>query len=279
MKLYAFLFAVIIAFCLQVSCSKTGGIPPPPPPDPCSLVIINLNSAITSPSAPGSGDGKITVTPVGGGSYTFSLNGGIFQPTGTFSNLLPGNYTVMARSADGCVATVSFILLDPSTYCTSANIIVSASSTNNVPCETNTASITVMASGGTPPYTYQLDGGIYQTSNIFNNLSSGSHMLVVKDINGCAGSTASTTGNQVAGPMFTQVKSIIQSHCLYCHSATSPSGGISYSTDCNIVANKNRIRARAVDGNPSPMPQTGLIPASERQKIIDWMNAGGTVAN
>lgn len=279
MKLPAFFLLALTALCLQLSCSKTGGIPPPPPPDPCSLVIINLNAAITNPSTPGGSDGMITVTPVGTGNFTFSLNAGAFQPTGVFRNLRPGSYTVVARSADGCIATVSLMLVDPSSYCSSATIIVSATSTNNVPCESNTASITAVASGGTPPYNYQLDGGIFQTSAIFSNLPSGSHMVVVKDINGCAGGTAITTGNQVAGPLFGQVKSIIQSQCLYCHNSTSASGGVSYSTDCNIVANKIRIRARAVDGNPSPMPQTGLIPVSERQKIIDWVNAGGTVAN
>jgi hypothetical protein len=34
-----------------------------------------------------------------------------------------------------------------------------------------------------------------------------------------------------------------------------------------------------VDGNPSPMPPGGLLPASEQQKIINWINAGGRFAD
>jgi uncharacterized membrane protein len=50
---------------------------------------------------------------------------------------------------------------------------------------------------------------------------------------------------------------------------------MNWTVDCNIVANKDRIKARAVDASPSAMPPTGLMPASERQKITDWINAGG----
>jgi hypothetical protein len=34
-----------------------------------------------------------------------------------------------------------------------------------------------------------------------------------------------------------------------------------------------------VDGNPSPMPTGGLLPANERQKITDWINAGGRITD
>jgi hypothetical protein len=50
---------------------------------------------------------------------------------------------------------------------------------------------------------------------------------------------------------------------------------MNWEVDCNIVNFKDRILARAVNANPSPMPPTGLLPPSERQKITDWINAGG----
>jgi hypothetical protein len=52
-------------------------------------------------------------------------------------------------------------------------------------------------------------------------------------------------------------------------------GGMNWTVDCNIVTFKDRIKIRAVDGNPSPMPPTGFIPVSEQQKIVNWINAGG----
>ena len=82
-----------------------------------------------------------------------------------------------------------------------------------------------------------------------------------------------------AGPKFTAVKSLIQSQCLSCHNASMANGGVNLSTDCSIISAKNRIKVRAVDGTPSPMPTTGLLPASERQKITDWINAGGRVTD
>jgi mono/diheme cytochrome c family protein len=64
---------------------------------------------------------------------------------------------------------------------------------------------------------------------------------------------------------------ILQSRCNGCHSSgQSPNMG----TYDNAKTLKDRIKARAVDANPSPMPPSGLIPASERDKITRWINAG-----
>jgi uncharacterized membrane protein len=43
---------------------------------------------------------------------------------------------------------------------------------------------------------------------------------------------------------------------------------------CDILTHWERIQARAVEGNPSPMPSTGLIPIEERNKIMDWIKKG-----
>lgn len=45
--------------------------------------------------------------------------------------------------------------------------------------------VTVLASGGTPPYQYSLDNGSYQSSNIFTNVDLGSHTVSVQDTNAC----------------------------------------------------------------------------------------------
>jgi uncharacterized membrane protein len=71
------------------------------------------------------------------------------------------------------------------------------------------------------------------------------------------------------------VQGLIQANCVVCHNSGIAEGGMNFSVDCNIVANKDRIKARAVDANPGPMPPTGLLSTAERQKIISWINAGG----
>lgn len=59
-----------------------------------------------------------------------------------------------------------------------------------------------------------------------------------------------------------------------CHSGINPQAGIDFTRICDILNHWDRIQARAVDGNPSPMPPTGIIPIVERNKILDWINTG-----
>jgi mono/diheme cytochrome c family protein len=275
------LLLLVLITCLQLvqlSCSKFGGTPPPPPPDPCTGVIMGLSGVVSNPSVAGGGDGKITVSVSSGTGYMFSLNNGTYQALGKFYNLAAGNYTVTAINGDGCTGSISFVLTDPAISCTGVNITVNASATVNDPCTTNNGTVSVLASGGTPPYTYNLNGGVYQSSAIFNALATGSYAVTAKDANGCTGSASVVVSNAAAGPLFTQVRTLIRNNCLYCH-GPAVSNGINLSVDWNIVAGKDRIKARAVDGIPSPMPQTGLLSASDRQKITDWINAGGNYSN
>ena len=50
--------------------------------------------------------------------------------------------------------------------------------------ESNSVSVTISGLGD---YVYSLDeeNGVYQTENIFNNVSAGIHTIFVKDLNGC----------------------------------------------------------------------------------------------
>ncbi|MBB6372682.1 T9SS type B sorting domain-containing protein [Chryseobacterium shigense] len=51
--------------------------------------------------------------------------------------------------------------------------------------EINGSTVTVGASGGTPPYEYSLDGVSWQSSNVFNNVPRGSHIVFVRDSKLC----------------------------------------------------------------------------------------------
>ncbi|MCS6904522.1 MAG: PKD domain-containing protein [Bacteroidia bacterium] len=46
-------------------------------------------------------------------------------------------------------------------------------------------SITINATGGTPPFQYKLNDGNFQNSNVFNNLPAGTYEATVRDANGC----------------------------------------------------------------------------------------------
>jgi hypothetical protein len=70
---------------------------------------------------------------------------------------------------------------------------VAASNITNVACHNgNTGSITAVGSNGTAPYSYNLNGGVWQSSTSFTGLSAGTYTLNSKDLKGCTASTTFT---------------------------------------------------------------------------------------
>lgn len=67
-------------------------------------------------------------------------------------------------------------------YGNPANINVNATETISGSCSIGaTGSIVVNATGGIPPYMYSINGGAFQTSNTFNNITSGTKTITIKD--------------------------------------------------------------------------------------------------
>lgn len=243
--------------------------------DPCTGVTINVTGTVVHPSTFGGTNGSISATASGGTGFTYNINGGAYQASGVFTGLSAGTYTVGAKSSAGCTGSASFTLTNPNP-CSGVVITVTNTVTNNTPCLASpNGSISASASGGTGSYMYSLNSGTFQSSNLFSGIGAGSYTITARDANNCNGSGTATVVNLSAGPLFTQVRSVLQANCVSCHNNTIANGGMNWEVDCNIVNNRDRIRARAVDGNPSAMPPTGLISAAERQKITDWINAGG----
>jgi hypothetical protein len=245
-------------------------------PNPCSGVTISVSATLTNPTAPGATNGSISASATGGaGSYTFNINGGTFQASGIFSNLGAGNYTISAKDANGCTGSAVFTLTAPNP-CAGVTITVSNVINGNTPCQSPpNGSITVTPSGGTGPYTFRLNSGSFQSSNIFSNLAAGNYTITARDVNGCTGSNNALVQDLPEGPLFALVKTVLQNNCVSCHNNVLAEGGMNWTVDCNIVNFKDRIKERAVNGNPSAMPPSGLIPVSERAKITNWINAGG----
>lgn len=67
---------------------------------------------------------------------------------------------------------------------------------------------------------------------------------------------------------------IINSNCATsgCHAANGQTPALTNYAE--IFSQKNRIKARAVDGIPTPMPTGGLMNTSNRNKIATWINRG-----
>jgi uncharacterized membrane protein len=104
---------------------------------------------------------------------------------------------------------------------------------------------------------------------------------------GDGGNTGGTggTGGGTPGPLFNAVKAMMQTNCAVsgCHAGTSPQNGLNFSVDNTIVAQKDRIKVRAVDnaGTSQQMPAPPNAPLSEtdRKKITDWVSAGGRLTD
>lgn len=272
----AFLKAAGFVLCISAilfACSKGGG-GSVTPPNPCAGVTIAAAGLATDADA-GSSNGSIAASASGGtGPYTFSINGGTFQGSANFASLAKGNYTITAKDSKGCTGSTSVAVNEKNT-CAGVTITLTDNSTASDPCGPN-GTITLTA-GGSTGFTYSINTGAYQASNIFNNVAPGVHTLNAKDVNGCTKSISVTVATATAGTTFSAAKAVIQTNCAIsgCHTGGSPTGGINFSVDCNIVINKDRIKARAIDANPSIMPPTGALPQADRDKITAWITAGG----
>jgi hypothetical protein len=244
--------------------------------NPCAGVNVTVSTTVTN-ATQGQNNGSIVATATGGSGFTYSINGGAFQASGTFSNLAAGTYTITARNSDGCTGstTATIISVNP---CAGVNINVSTSTTAFVPCGGPAGSILITASGSNG-YQYSLNGGAFQSSNSFAGLNAGTYSITVKDANNCQGTGNATVATASPGPLFAAVQAVIQTNCLSCHNNGNQQGGMNWQVTCNIVANGAAIKNRAVDlaGTAQQMPQPPNPPLSpaDRQKIIDWLNAGG----
>lgn len=121
-------------------------------------------------------------------------------------------------------------------------------------------------------YHYQMDKGIFQTSTVFENIRTGTHILNIVDRHGCQTLKEITVDTIDKGKFFAEAASILRASCSSCHSGVNPHAGIDFTNTCDILKNWERIQARAVLSNPSPMPPDGLISVKERSKIMTWIN-------
>lgn len=161
-----------------------------------------------------------------------------------------------------CLAITPTIVTSPSSLCgKTGSISIVPSISNN--------------------YTYRLNGGMSQSGNTFTGLAAGTYRLTILAPSGCkwVDSIAVAALPAVPGPLFLAVKNLFAQHCLGCHSGNNPQAGLDLSRSCDIENHWQAIRARAVDGAPSPMPQAGLLPAADRKKITDWIAAGHSITH
>jgi gliding motility-associated-like protein len=160
--------------------------------------IVTLSKTITQPASftasttvtnllcNGASTGAATLTVNGGTSpYTYAWTGpsSFTATTANISSRPAGTYNVTVTDQNNCTATASAVITQPTAISvTAANTNVSCNGGSN-------GTLTVTATGGTPGYTYSINGTTFQASNSFTGLAAGSYTITVKDANNCTSST------------------------------------------------------------------------------------------
>lgn len=133
----------------------------------------------------GANEGFIDAPAAGGdGSYSYSLNGGDFQPSSLFENLPNGPYTLLIQDGNNCQATFQFELLTPD--------VTVELDVRQPDCENPGGRIEATADGGAESYTYSFDGFEYQDESVFDDVPCGQNYAVYARTDaGCVGKSAS----------------------------------------------------------------------------------------
>lgn len=131
----------------------------------------------TDASCFGSSDASADLTVTGGTTpYSFIWNN--TANTEDLSSLSIGTYIVTVTDNNGCNATNSVIISQPS------QIFATISKTNISCFNLTDGSLTVSVNGGTSPYTYLWSNSV--TTSSINNLSAAVYDITITDSNGCS---------------------------------------------------------------------------------------------
>ncbi|MBK9731571.1 MAG: T9SS type A sorting domain-containing protein [Chitinophagaceae bacterium] len=153
----------------------------------------------------GNSNGSLVASGTGGSSpYQFSLNGGAYQSSGTFTGLAAGVYSITIKDLYDCTNTTNLSV---------SNLTAPTLNTSSVAskCGSANGSITATASGGSSPLMYSINGVTFQASNVFTNVSAGTYTVTVKDNNGCITTKLITVSN-IAGPV-TLTATVVSTTC------------------------------------------------------------------
>jgi len=151
---------------------------------PVSLVngsVLYLNTVVDTPSCTIASDGIIKVNMLNGNApFFFTINGGAPQTTNIFSGLAPGIYVIAVTDVTGC-RSGNINVTVPQGPPLTATVQVTPTSCSGA----SNGTITVTPTNGSAPYSYSLNGGPLQSSNLFSNLAVGNYTINVVDASGC----------------------------------------------------------------------------------------------
>jgi hypothetical protein len=178
-------YSVVVTDSLGCSLTETGVITDVP--------VLGFGSFTATQPTCFSANGILTLQITGGTApYYYSASTGnvqiLYATSFSISGLSAGDYYISVTDSAFCNIVVGTTLLTPLGI---ASVTISSQGST---CSSDGGSITVSVAGGTSPYTFTL---IYpngdtvnivnsQTTQVFNDLSSGTYSVVVQDASGCS---------------------------------------------------------------------------------------------
>ena len=161
--------------------------------NPCAGFSASV--ATTYISNPSACDGSATISVIGGTApYSYSISNSNQTANSTINNLCEGYYNISVVDASGCSTYQYFSITQDSTNLTNCNgfsaSLSTINATSNSICD---GSFTVNVTGGTAPYSYNLNNGTNSPTQ--NNLCTGTYTVSVVDALGCVANTTGIVGN------------------------------------------------------------------------------------
>ncbi len=144
---------------------------------PTASVITTTNT-----SCFGGNNGGFTAAGAGGSGAPFSYTlTAPFQTSGsgTFTGLTAGTYTYITQDVVGCAVTSTVVVGEPTP------LTLTVTSVPALCFGTATGTVDIVGGGGTPVYTYSLNGAFPQTSSSYTAVGAGSYIVTIRDANNC----------------------------------------------------------------------------------------------
>ena len=141
--------------------------------------LLAVSSAETHVDCFGNSTGEIDIT-VNGGTSPFGYAWSNLATSEDLLNLPAGNYDVTITDVNNCNVPASITINEPS------DITYTVTTTNLICNNESEGEILITASGGTPGYSFSIDGGTsYQNGSNFTNLQAANYSVYIQDQNGC----------------------------------------------------------------------------------------------
>ena len=136
----------------------------------------------------GDNTGTVTISASGGTpSYSYAFDTNPYQGSNILTGLNAGTHTVHVSDNNNCIKDSTITITQPTEI-----KIINAPLTNATCLGFKDGVASINGTGGTPAYTYSIDGTNFGSNNVFTSIGAGTYTLSIKDANGCIKDTTIT---------------------------------------------------------------------------------------